>query len=232
MPFTKLLETALIAGLLAAFAAAGFHWFFSEPLIDRAVALEEQASSHAEEPIVSRPTQKLGLFVGFAFYGMAWGILFGVLVYAISPKPPADGSLSRGLLIALILGWSVAVFPMLKYPANPPGVGEAATIGYRQELFVLFISLSLIGTVAAFIAESRLRRSGKPMPLQVAAAYLVYLLCLYYFFPANPDPVKIDLELVQRFRLVSFAGHIVFWTALGIAFAALTRLRLPAARHG
>ena len=97
---------------------------------------------------------------------------------------------------------------------------------------MLFIALSLIGTVAAFITESWLHRAGKPMPLQVAVGYFVYLFCLYYFFPANPDPVKIDLELVRRFRLVSFAGHIVFWTALGGAFAALTRLRLPDSRHG
>lgn len=227
MSFTKLLGTALVAGLLSAFVTAGFHWFFTEPLIDRAVAIEDQASSHAEEPVVTRPMQKFGLFVGLGVYGVAWGILFGVLVYAIRPKL----NVSHSLVLALILGWSVGLFPLLKYPANPPGVGEAATIGYRQELFVLLIALSLIGTVAAFIAENSLRRAGRPMPLLIIVAYVAYMVCLYSFLPANPDPVKIDTELVRHFRIVSCAGQIVFWTVLGGAFGMLAGYRSSATSH-
>jgi predicted cobalt transporter CbtA len=229
--FTKLLGTAVVAGLLAAFVTAGFHWFFTEPLIDRAVAIEDQSNPHAEEPVVSRPMQKFGLFVGLGVYGVAWGILFGVLVYAIAPKVAAGGNIFHPLLLALILGWSVGLFPMLVYPANPPGVGEAATIGYREELFVLLMALSLIGTVGAFIAENSLRRAGRPMPLLILAAYVAYMFCLYRFFPANPDPVKIDIELVRRFRTVSCAGQIVFWTVLGGAFGTLARYRWSAPNH-
>jgi len=229
--FTNLLGTALVAGLLAAFITAGFHSFFTEPLIDRAVAIEAETSSHSEEPVVSRPTQKFGLFIGLSVYGVAWGILFGVLLYAITPKLADGGNILHPLLLALILGWSVSLFPMLKYPANPPGVGEAATIGYRQELFVLLIALSLIGSVTAFIAENSLRRAGRPMPLLILAAYAAYMVCLYRFFPANPDPVKIDIELVRRFRTVSCAGQIVFWTVLGGAFGMLARYRSSAPSH-
>jgi predicted cobalt transporter CbtA len=229
--FTKLLGTALAAGLLAALVTAGFHWFFTEPLIDRAVAVEAQASPHTEEAVVSRPMQKFGLCVGLGVYGVAWGILFGVLVYAISPNVTAGGKILQPLLLALILGWSVGLFPMLIYPANPPGVGEAATIGFRQELFVLLMALSLIGTVAAFIAENSLRQAGRPMPLLILAAYVAYMFCLYRFFPANPDPVKIDTELVRHFRIVSFAGQIVFWTVLGGAFGMLARHRSSAPTH-
>ncbi len=232
MPFTKLLGTALLAGLLAGFVTGGFHWLFTEALIDRAVAVEAQSESHAEPAVVSRPMQKAGLFAGFAFYGVAWGILYGVLVYAVSPQLASGGALSHGVLLSLILGWSVALLPMIKFPANPPSVGEAATIGYRQELFVVFIALSLAGTVGAFIAENSLRRIGRAMPLQMAVVYLVYIIALYYFFPVNPDPPNVDVELVGRFRVVSFTGQIVFWTSLGGAFAVLTRLRESASSHG
>lgn len=225
MPLKKLLGAALLAGLFAALIAAGFHWLFTEPIIDRAIAIEAQSASHVEEPVVGRPMQKLGLFVGFILYGLAWGTLFGVLVYAVAPKLPPGGKSRQGFLLALALGWSVALFPLLKYPANPPGVGEAATIGYRQELFVMMIALSLVGAVAAFVAHGWFRRSRRAMTAAVVVAYPVYLIVVYALFPPNPDPVKLDAEIVRDFRILSFTGQLLFWTALGGAFSWLARAR-------
>jgi predicted cobalt transporter CbtA len=220
MSLKKLIAAALLAGLFAAFLTAGFHWLFTEPLIDRAVEIEAQSAAHAEEPVVGRPMQKVGLFAGFVLYGVAWGVLFGVLAYA---APELAAGKARAFLLALMLGWSVALFPALKYPANPPGVGEAETIGYRQELYVLTIALVLAGGVAALLAHERLRRSGRNLIAAVALAYALYLVIVYAALPPNPDPVKVDAEMVGRFRLLSFAGQLLFWTALGGAFWGLTR---------
>lgn len=220
MPLKKLLGAALIAGVIAAFAAAAFHWIFTEPLIDRAIAIEAQSAAHDEAPVVSRPVQKAGLFAGFLLYGLAWGALFGVLLYAVGAKF-APGV--KSFFLALMLGWSVALFPLLKYPANPPGVGEAATIGYRQELFLLAIALSLIGTVGALLARERLHGAGRGAAVVIAIVYVVYLVVVYAALPENPDPVKIDTDLVRNFRLLSFAGQALFWAALGGAFAYLAR---------
>lgn len=220
MPLKKLLGTALVAGLVAALAAAAFHWIFTEPLIDRAIAIEAESAAHVEAPVVSRPVQKAGLFAGFLLYGLAWGALFGVLLHAVGAKfAPGVKSFS----LALMLGWSAALFPLLKYPANPPGVGEAATIGYRQELFLLAIALSLVGIVAALLAHERLRRAGRRAAVAVAIAYTLYLIVVYATLPENPDPVKIDADLVRHFRMLSFAGQALFWVALGGAFSYFAR---------
>jgi predicted cobalt transporter CbtA len=221
----EILKAAVLSGLLAGLVAATFHWILTEPLIDRAVEMEERLhqSSGAthEEPVVSRPAQKVGLFFGFLLYGLAWGVLFGLLAYAIRPWLTAGGGAS--FFLALLLGWSVAIFPLLKFPANPPGVGEAETIGYRQGLFVGLIALSLIGATVALAAERRLSGRGKSARIAVVVSYVVYLAVIYFALPSNPDAVRLPPDLVQSFRSLSLLGQILFWGVLGAAFSWLCR---------
>ncbi len=221
------LKAAVLAGLLGGFVAAGFHWIFTEPLIDRAVEMEQH--SHASpavspvEPAVSRPVQKLGLFIGFLLYGGAWGLLFGLLAYAIRPWFAEIGYGQQGFILAVLLGWAVAIFPLLKYPANPPGVGELETIGIRQQLFLGFIALSLIGTVVAVAFERRLRRTGRLARAGVMITYAACLAMLFLAFPSNPDPVRLPPGLVGEFRFLSLLGQLVLWTAMGGMFWWLCR---------
>jgi predicted cobalt transporter CbtA len=217
----EILKAAVLAGLLAGLIAAGFHWLFTEPLIDHAVNIEESlqkspAVSH-EAPPVSRPVQKFGLFIGFLLYGGAWGVLFGLLAYAVRAWFADTGYGWGGFFLALLLGWAVAISPLLKYPANPPGVGEAETIGYRQELFLIFIALSLIGTFGALAADRALRHN-RPARVVVLVAYLIYLGAIFLALPANPDPVRLPPGLVREFRILSLLGQLLFWTTMGGVF--------------
>jgi predicted cobalt transporter CbtA len=222
-----LLKAAVLAGLLGGFVAAGFHWIFTEPLIDRAVEMEQHLHGSPAvfpvEPVVSRPAQKLGLFIGFLLYGGAWGLLFGLLVCAIRPWFAEIDYGKQGVFLAVLLGWAVAIFPLLKYPANPPGVGELETIGYRQQLFLGFVALSLIGTVVALAFERGLRRTGRLARAGVIVAYAVCLTMLFLAFPSNPDPVRLPPGLVGEFRFLSLLGQFVFWTAMGGMFWWLCR---------
>lgn len=221
------LKAAVLAGLLGGFVAAGFHWIFTEPLIGRAVEMEQHSRGSPAvapvEPAVSRPVQKLGLFIGFLLYGGAWGLLFGLLAYAIRPWFAEIGYGKQGFFLAVLLGWAVAIFPLLKYPANPPGVGELETIGYRQQLFLGFIALSLIGTVVALACERRLRRTGGLARAGVIVTYAVGLAMLFLAFPSNPDPVRLPPGLVGEFRFLSLLGQLVLWTAMGGMFWWLCR---------
>jgi predicted cobalt transporter CbtA len=221
----EVLKAAVLAGLLAGLAAATFHWILTEPVIDRAVELEARSHESSgvahEEPVVSRPVQKLGLFIGFLLYGIAWGLLFGLLVYAIRPWLTAGGG-GASFFLALLLGWLVAIFPLLKYPANPPGVGEVETIGYRQELFLLLIALSLIGTFAALAAERSFRHIRRARVV-VLISYLIYLVVIFVALPSSPDPVRLPLELIREFRVLSLAGQLLFWTTMGGGFWWLCR---------
>jgi hypothetical protein len=230
----SVLKAAVIAGLIAGAITAGVHSLLLEPLIERAIELEEQASQahgpSAGEPLIDRPTQRWGLVLGFIVYGAMWGLLFGLLIYFVQPIRPRAWTAERyAWCLALLVGWSVALLPFLKYPANPPGVGSAESIGYRQWLYVGFLGLSLLGSALA-IALARWRRGG----IRTTSAgrahwvwglgfYVVYTSVVYVAMPANPDPVEMPAELVWPFRVVAFFGLILFWAILGGAFGWLLR---------
>jgi putative cobalt transporter subunit CbtA len=235
----SILKAAVVAGLIAGAIVSGFHALLIEPVIERAIALEEQHSqAHGEahaEPVVDRPTQRWGMVLGFVLYGAIWGLLLGVLLYLTQSWRPATWTLVRfGVLLAVLLGWSVAWLPFLKYPANPPGVGEADTVGYRQALYLGFIGLSVIGTALALGLFRLLNRpAGASAPsggraLWVIAGYVIYAAAIYAAFPANPDPVEMPADLMWTFRLIALAGLIVFWVGFAGLFGWFARDPSPA----
>jgi hypothetical protein len=232
------LRSAVAAGLIAGAVAALFHGILTEPVIDRAIAAEETRNvarpGHAHaEPVVSRRGQKIGLAVGLPIYGAIWGVLVGLGVHLTRGWGPSGWSLARrGLLLAGSAGWSVALFPFLKYPANPPGVGEPETIGYRQTLYVGFIALAVLGLWLAAALGRRLTASrGVSGWLVPAVFYAAWALAIYVLMPPNPDPVEVSDTILRPFRALSLAGLIVFWAALGLVFAWLARERAPARRR-
>jgi hypothetical protein len=69
----SVLKAAVVAGLIASAITAGFHTLLLEPLIERAIDLEEQAShppgQAVQAPLIDRPTRRWGLVLGFVIYG-------------------------------------------------------------------------------------------------------------------------------------------------------------------
>ena len=232
-------RTAIVAGLVAAVLASLFHQVLTEPVIDRAIAAEETRASaqpghaHGEEPVVSRAGQKAGLVVGLLIYGLVWGLLIGLALYAMRDWAPPGWSLGRrGLIVAGLVGWSVALFPFLKYPANPPGVGEPGTIGYRQTLYVGFIALAVLGALLAVSLRRRLAGASRGARAWIApvAFYAAWALGIYALMPPNPDPVELSTSIVGPFRALSLTGLVVFWGgfALALAYLGRERRRAPA----
>lgn len=233
-----LLKAAIVAGLMAGVAASIFNLVLAEPIIERAIQLEEQRSraigASPDEPLVSRTAQKVGLVVGLLLYGATWGLFFGVAYRLLERHVEAPSVGARGTIVAGLVGWSVALFPFLKYPANPPGVGDPATIGHRQALYFGFVALSVVGLVLALAvcwivasvkAESDTGRLSRPVAFGV---YVLYLAALYALMPANLDPVEMPTRLVWTFRGVSFAGLVLFWGVLAVAFTRLAQERAHA----
>ena len=234
----SVVKAAVLAGLIAGAGVAGFHALLIEPVLDRAIALEEHLSQArgeaAHEPPIDRRTQRWGMVLGFLLYGAIWGLLLGVAFYLTRTwHPPAWTTTRRGLLFALLAGWSVAMFPFLKYPANPPGVGDPQTIGYRQMLYFGFMGLSVGGTALAVGLSRLLRRAPWSSALAGGGGvlafgfYVLYAVALYVTMPANPDPVAMPAQLVWAFRAISFTGLVVFWMALGGIFGWFAREASP-----
>jgi predicted cobalt transporter CbtA len=220
------LVSAIVAGLIGGAIASAFHGLFTEPVIDRAIAAEEERAAaqpghHSEEPVVSRRGQKMGLVVGLLLYGTTWGLLVGLALHATREWAPRGWSLARrGTVLAGLIGWSAAIFPFIKYPANPPGVGEPESIGYRQTLYIGFIALAVLGLALA--TALRRRAGGWLVP---ALFYAAWAVGLYVLMPPNPDPVRLSEAIVRPFRALSLAGLVIFWVVLGVALAVFGRDR-------
>jgi predicted cobalt transporter CbtA len=232
---SAILLAVILAGLLAGLVVGVFHFVVTEPVIEQAIT--QEAAMHAEEadepPVVTRDVQRRGGIVGWVLYGLFMGAIFGA-VYALQrPRFGRVGLVLNGLLAALAAYWLVGLAPFLKYPANPPGVGDPETITYRQTLFVLFWVLSVGGALVAGWAYRLLgaRLAAPRRWLVVGGVYALYVVLLFALMPANPDPVNLPAALVSEFRVLSLVGLTLFWLVLGAAFGLLLNsMARPTAR--
>jgi predicted cobalt transporter CbtA len=240
---------AVVAGILAGLVASVLLTFTAEPVIDRAIALEDahHAAEHpneATEPeLVARSTQKgAGRFAAYGLAGAGYGVLFGIAFLALRRRPatprPATGAAGGAFRPALLAGGVLAgaftVMPFLKYPPNPPGVGDPATLSERQWKYMALIFLSLVVLTAAVRLSGRLRERGWRDDERLGAVALAVAVPLGVVCAALPpysDAVDVPANLLWRFRIASLGGNLLLWSVLTVTFgmAAARRERALAA---
>lgn len=225
----NLLLRGMLAGVLAGLCAAIFAYIFGEPSIDLAIAFEDHAASMsgeaAEPELVSRAVQStLGLAVGILAIGIAVGGIFAI-AYAFAQGRLGRLSPSATAAVLALAGFVVVVLvPQLKYPANPPSVGSADTIGARTELYFAMLALSVVAAVAAFAAARQLaaRMGSWNGHLAGLALYIVLIGLVMTALPHLDEvPNGFSADLLWRFRLASFGIGAVLWGALGVVFGYL-----------
>ncbi len=222
----KLLVRGMLVGLLAGILAFGFAKVFGEPQIDKAIAFEEQmAEMHGdapEEELVSREVQStFGLFTGVVVYSVSLGGIFA-LVFAYSlGRVGKIGPRGLAALLALAAFVTVILVPGLKYPANPPSVGDPETIAQRTKLFFLILLVSVIAAVLAINAARKLIPSlgiwsGS---ILAVALYVVIMAVAGALFPTiNEVPETFSAVLLWKFRVASLGIQLVLWTTVGLVF--------------
>ncbi len=89
------------------------------------------------------------------------------------------------MVIAIAAFVAVVIVPNIKYPANPPAVGNPDTIGVRTELFFLMIVVSIAALVAAIALARRLAPRFGVWNAAIAAglAYVVFIGLVQYLLP-------------------------------------------------
>jgi len=117
--------------------------------------------------------------------------------------------------------------PFLKYPANPPAVGDPETINQRTVSYLAILVIGLVAVWAGVLAF-RAVRAVAPEWLRFAAgagAFLVVVGIAYAVLPTVDEvPNGFPASLLWNFRLASLGTQAVLWTGLGLAFAALVDL--------
>ena len=234
----NMLPVSLVMGAIAGILVGGFLNVFNVPVMEWAIELEEAAAA-AEGPsdeagatgfyafLGSLGMQRIGLVLGLAVLGIIYGAIFTGLFHLVRQATPGWNVWSWALIGGVLGFWAVSLFTQLKYPLNPPGIGEEASLLGRQAFQFLFILLSLASVVVAGLAVRRINQGsgeGSQRLLSYAAiaiAYVVAASIIFVAIPGNPDPIPawVPEGLVIMFRTFSIIGHLLLWmiVALGVS---------------
>lgn len=230
----NLLLRGMIVGAVAGLLAFGFAKVFGEPAVDHAIAFEEAASQTKGEPaepeLVSREVQaSIGLFTGVVTYGAAIGGLFALVFAFAYGRLTTLGPRGTAALLALAGFLAIVLVPGLKYPANPPAVGDPETIGYRTELFFIMLTISLAAMAAAVALARRLWAQRGPWGAVLLGGllYLAIIILAQTALPTiNEVPEQFPATLLWQFRVASLGIQMILWTVLGLLFGYVAELNL------
>ena len=242
-----LLLRGMLVGVLAGFVCFAFLKVVGEPSLDRAIAFES-ATSHsapydhahdaataadhhhdaadhhdhsADEELVSRGVQSgLGLFIGVVVYSAAFGGLFA-LAFAFAYGRIDLDARGTAALLATLAFVALYLVPGLKYPANPPSVGAAETIGTRTALYFAMMVVSLAAMIAAALLRKLLveRLARWNATIVASFAYLAVVAVAAAILPVV-DEVSQDFpaSVLWQFRVASLGGQLSMWATIGLAF--------------
>ncbi len=249
-----LLVRGMLAGLLGGLLAFGTAKILGEAQVDKAIAFESyvEYDLHHEPPeaeLVSRTLQtSAGLGTGALLYGVAFGGIFALVFAAAYGRIGTLTARGTAGVLGLLGFVSVYLVPSLKYPPNPPSIGNPDTIGRRTSLYLILVVVSVVMMVVAVVARRSLRhRFGEwNATLLVGAGYLAMMALAYVALPGVDEVPQAAIPTVVhavtdagvtfpptvlwRFRTGSLAIQVALWAGIVLAFAMLAQRVLEAPR--
>ena len=242
------LVRGLVVGLLAGIAAFLVAYQVGEPHVERAIALEEAgtsaepdsvtehshkagagAHSHSDEDggtVVSRSMQRtFGLATGTVAAGVALG---GIVALVSAGIVGRLGTLTPGqstAVVALVGFVSFALVPFLKYPATPPAVGSAATIGERTAYYFAFQLVSVVVAIIAVTLACQIWTKVGAFEAVVisAAVYVVAVTVAGIALPTVNELGDFPADTLWFFRRASLFTLTTMWAALGVGLTGAIR---------
>jgi predicted cobalt transporter CbtA len=232
------LAIVLVSGALAGTIHGIANLAIVEPYLDQAIGIENQnlfASGEEEdtprfwvEYDAYRDWQKGGQVLAGAILGTSIGALFGI-VYALSRHVlPQGNDLKKTFTLAGVMWLTLFFIPFLKYPANPPTVGDPETVVLRAILYISFIAISGFGTVGFYQIYKRLRQNTKILAF---AGYAAFIGTVFVLMPPNSDEISAPMDLVNGFRVMSVVAVSVFWVSVAIILGGLWHKFRPDAEN-
>jgi len=222
------LAIVLVSGALAGTIHGMANLAIVEPYLDEAIGIENQnlfASGEEEdtpqfwvEYDAYRDWQKGGQVLAGAILGTSIGALFGI-VYALSRNSlKGKNDLQKTLVLAGIMWFTIYLIPFLKYPANPPTVGDGETVVLRAILYLSFIAISGFGAVGFYQLSKKIKSKSKIISV---VGYGVFIAIVFVLMPPNPDEVNAPMDLVNGFRAMSVVAVSVFWVSVAVILGGL-----------
>lgn len=228
------LTRGLLAGLIAGFASFGVAYIVGEPSVGAAISREMSAAETGTGPGSTAPAHgpsseaaegdthsvreeagtsvprslqsTLGLLSGVTIIGTVLGGVAGMVTAlalgrfkGLAPRAAALGVAATGFVI-------LHAVPFLIYPPNPPGVGNAETLGERTKLYFALVAISVLGGFLAAVATWRLQSmlGGWYAALVGIGGYVISMALVLSFMPKyNEVRADFPAQLLFQFRTAS-----------------------------
>jgi predicted cobalt transporter CbtA len=224
----------LLSGALAGLVHGATNLAIVEPYLDQAIGIENQnlfASGEEDDTLEFwveyegyRTWQKSGQVLAGVILGTSIGSLFGI-VFALSRNSlPGKRNVKKALVLAGIMWLTLYFVPFLKYPANPPTVGDTETVVLRAILYVSLIAISGIGALGFYKLSKRFENKKKLLAL---IGYACFISAVFLIMPDNPDEISAPMDLVNGFRMVSVFGVSSFWISVAVILGLLWNKYTP-----
>jgi hypothetical protein len=211
---SRLLGRGLLVGLAGGMVAFAFARTVGETPIGQAIAFEDAHSLTADPMLVSRGVQSTaGLATATCVFGLALGGLFALVFAVVQGRVVRLRPRATAGILALAGYGVVFAVPFLKYPANPPGIGDPGTIERRTALYLAMIAVSVLAAIVAVRIGRPLLGLGVYMALVTGAALALP--------GVHEVPEGFPADTLWHFRLASLGTQACIWTTLGIVFGAL-----------
>ena len=215
----------LLAGAIAGTILGIINQVAVEPYIEQAIELEMQNTAQSGQVInpaefaAYRFWQKGGEIVAGTILGLSIGSLYGIVFAYTRGWISGNNNKKKALIVASIMWLVLFLMPALKYPPNPPTVGNPETIYDRQSLYVAFLAISGFSALGLAFLYRKIASSNTKKAI-IPSAYAAIMAGAYLAMPANPDPINAPIDLVIGFRITSGITISMFWALLGVIFAA------------
>lgn len=233
--FKTFVARGAIGGLVGGFLAALFQWGVTEKPIRAALAVEDALSTSHEAPMFERSTQVVGGMAAALIFGICLGVIFGVVLAQMWHRLPGNSDFGRAIRLSGAGFVALALVPALKYPANPPAVGDPGTIDDRTLAYLTLMAMSVTLVIVAWWVWKRTWNLTPATRFTVTVgAYAIALTIAYLVWPATPDAIQrpavvgghlaeriVPASVFWRFRLDSLLGNLIIWTSMGTVFGLL-----------
>jgi predicted cobalt transporter CbtA len=223
MDSLSFLVVALISGAIAGTVFGLINLVLVEPYLDKAIGVEVQNSINAgeevnlEEHVSYRFWQKGGEIAAGTILGMTFGSLLGI-VFVFGKKIISGSNIKKALVLSGVIWLVIFIIPAMKYPANPPTVGDPDTIYYRQFLFISLILISGFTALGVSIIYTKIKSRVSIKFLTVSIIYTIVMIGVFIVIPPNPDMITAPTDLINGFRIMSMLTMTIFWIILGLTF--------------
>jgi predicted cobalt transporter CbtA len=214
----------LLAGAIAGTILGAINQVAVEPYIERAIELEMRNTAQSGEVInpaefaAYRFWQKGGEIIAGTILGLSIGSLYGIVFVYTRGLISGTNNKKKALIVASVMWLVLFLMPALKYPTNPPAVGDPETIYYRQSLYVAFLAISGFSAFGLAFLYRKMTSSLNTKKAIIPLAYAAIMAVAYLAMPSNPDPINAPIDLVIGFRITSAITISMFWALLGVIF--------------